>query len=96
VRESGGAIASVPEASVADGMRLLARTEGVFTETAGGVTIAALEQLVRTRAISPDQETVALITGVGLKTLDALGPIGPTDRVRPSVEEVERVLEERS
>ncbi|MGH2730922.1 MAG: threonine synthase [Actinomycetota bacterium] len=94
VRDSGGAIASVPESSVADGMRLLARTEGVFTETAGGVTIAALEQLVRTGAISPDQETVALITGVGLKTLDALGDIGPTHHVRPSVEEVDRVLEE--
>jgi threonine synthase len=75
----------VPEDSVAEGMRLLARTEGVFTETAGGVTIAALEELVRTGAISPDQETVALITGVGLKTLEALGEVAPTDRIKPQV-----------
>src|ERR671919_105074 len=72
-KATSGTIVSVPEDSVADGMRLLARTEGIFTETAGGVTIAALERLVSTRTLSPDQETVALITGMGLKTLEALG-----------------------
>jgi threonine synthase len=95
VRSSGGAVVSVPEQSVAAGMLLLARTEGVFTETAGGVTIAALEQLVSRGAIATDQETVALITGIGLKTLDALGAVGPTHRVRASVEDVEKVLESR-
>jgi threonine synthase len=73
-------------------MRLLARTEGIFTETAGGVTIAALEQLVASGAIRPDQETVALITGVGLKTVEALGDVGPSARIAASVDEVERVL----
>jgi threonine synthase len=93
VRASGGAVESVPEDAVAEGMRLLARTEGLFTETAGGVTIAALEQLVRRGAIDPDQETVALITGIGLKTIEALGETGATHHVRPDVDEVERALE---
>ena len=88
VRSSGGTVESVPEDAVVDGMRLLARTEGIFTETAGGVTIAALEQAVRSGAISPDQETVALITGIGLKTLEALGDAGPTRTIKPRIEEV--------
>jgi threonine synthase len=93
VRSSGGTIECVPEASVAEGMRLLARTEGIFTETAGGVTIAALEQAVRSGAIAPDQETVALITGIGLKTLEALGPSQTSRTIPPRVEEVDAVLD---
>jgi threonine synthase len=93
VRATNGKIVSVPEDDVAGGMRLLARTEGLFTETAGGVTISALEELVRTGSISPDQETVALITGIGLKTIEALGPPTPTHHVEASVEAVERALE---
>ncbi len=96
VRGSGGRVVSVPEPEVAEGMRLLARTEGIFTETAGGVTISALERLVRQGAISPEDETVALMTGVGLKTLDALGPVRPTHRIRPSLDEVESVLGQES
>ncbi|MEA2487372.1 MAG: threonine synthase [Actinomycetota bacterium] len=92
VRSCDGSISAVPEEAVAEGMRLLARTEGIFTETAGGVTIAALEQLVASGAIRPDQETVALITGVGLKTVEALGDVGPSARIAASVDEVERVL----
>jgi threonine synthase len=89
VRTSGGRIDSVPEDSIVDAIRLLARTVGVFTETAGGVTIGALERLVSSGAIAPDQETVALITGIGLKTMEALGDTGPTRHISPSVEEVE-------
>jgi threonine synthase len=92
VRSSGGSMASVAEERVAEGIRLLARTEGVFTETAGGVTIAGLEQLVSSGAIAPEDETIALITGIGLKTLEALAPVETTARIKPSVEEVERVL----
>jgi threonine synthase len=72
VRASGGSMASVPEAEVEEGIRLLARTEGIFTETAGGVTVAGLERLVRQGSITPSQETVAVITGVGLKTIEAV------------------------
>jgi threonine synthase len=94
VRSSGGRVAAVDEGRIAEGMRLLARTEGIFTETAGGVTVAALEQLVAHGAIAPDEETVVLITGVGLKTLDALGPVAPSATVRPSIQDVEQALEE--
>jgi threonine synthase len=87
VRSSDGSFVTVPEERVAEGMRLLARTEGIFTETAGGVTIAALEGLVASGRIRPDQETVALITGIGLKTIEALGETGPTRRIRPRVED---------
>ena len=94
VRASGGAIDAVPEDDVAEGMRLLARTEGIFTETAGGVTISALERLARSGAISPEDETVALVTGVGLKTLDVLGPAAPTGTIPPKLSDVEQLLEE--
>jgi threonine synthase len=89
VKRRGGRIESVPEDKIVHGIELLARTEGLFTETAGGVTIAALEQLVADGSIAPDQETVALITGIGLKTMEALGEPKPTRHISPSVEEVE-------
>jgi threonine synthase len=92
VRSTGGSMATVPEGEVAEGIKLLARTEGVFTETAGGVAIAGLEELVRNGAIAPDDETVVLVTGIGLKTLEALGDIPTTARIQPSVEEVERIV----
>jgi len=92
VRACGGTITAVPEDAVARGMKLLARTEGLFTETAGGVTIATLERLVREGTITRDQETVALITGVGLKTLEALGHNEPTHLREASVEAVDHAL----
>ncbi len=91
-RSSGGRIAAVAEESVRDGIELLAATEGIFTETAGGVTIATLERLVREGAIVPGDETVALITGHGLKTLEALGDRGPTHVVGASTDQVEQAL----
>ncbi len=92
-RASGGRIAAVPEPAIAEGIRLLATTEGVFTETAGGVTVAALERLVREGAIDPREETVALITGIGLKTLDAAGAARPMYLERATVEAVDAALE---
>ena len=70
--ESGGKGCIVPEEDVAAGIRLLAETEGIFAETAGGVVISALKQLAESGAIQRDEETVALITGSGLKTMDAV------------------------
>lgn len=93
-RRTGGTIAAVSEEAVIDGMRLLARTEGVFTETAGGVTVATLEALVREGTIAPDEEVVILITGIGLKTLEALGAVSPTHTIAPSVEAVDAILRE--
>jgi threonine synthase len=78
---------------VVEGMRLLARTEGVFTETAGGVAIATLERLVREGHIAAGDETVVLLTGTGIKTMEALGDTGPTDRIPATVEAVDAMLE---
>jgi threonine synthase len=92
VGQSGGSVAAVPEDSVVEGMRLLARTEGLFTETAGGVTIAALERMVRGGRIAPGDEAVAVITGVGLKTIEALGDAAPARQIRATVEDVDSAL----
>ncbi|WP_433471229.1 threonine synthase [Saccharomonospora azurea] len=94
VRRTGGAIEDVSDDEVVDGIRLLARTEGIFTETAGGVTVATAKKLIESGQLDPDAETVLLITGDGLKTLDALGDrVGPKATVRPSVEAVQSALD---
>jgi threonine synthase len=69
-RRSGGAVDAVTDEEVREGIKLLATTTGIFTETAGGVTIATLAKLVRRGDIDPDERVVAYITGDGLKTLD--------------------------
>lgn len=74
VRESDGAIRDTSDEEIAEGMRLLASTEGVFAETAGGVTVAALKKLAREGIVKRDERVVAYVTGNGLKTLDAVAP----------------------
>lgn len=69
-----GGATSVSDAEVVEGIQLLAQTEGVFAETAGGVTIAGLRQAIEREIIDPDEPTVAFITGGGLKTSDAVEP----------------------
>ncbi|HVA20839.1 MAG TPA: threonine synthase [Candidatus Micrarchaeia archaeon] len=71
-RESGGVVAAVEEEEILEGMELLARTEGIFTETAGGVTVAVLARLARAGRWRGDETVVAYITGHGLKTVGAL------------------------
>lgn len=72
VRETGGFVEDVSDEEIVQGVKLLARTEGIFAETAGGVTIATLKKLVRQGKIKPSEQTVAYITGIGLKTLEAV------------------------
>ena len=72
VRSSGGAMAAVNDEEIREGIRLLARTTGVFGETAGGVTVAVLKKLVESGAIDRNVETVVFNTGDGLKTIDAV------------------------
>ncbi len=87
VRQTGGGFAAVTDEEIVDAMRLLAQTEGIFAETAGGVTIATLKRLAGEGVIRPDERVVAYITGHGLKTLDAVADkVGPTATISPSLD----------
>ncbi|MGH2376830.1 MAG: threonine synthase, partial [bacterium] len=93
VRSSGGRIDAVSDEEVVDGIALLAQTEGIFTEPAGGVTVAVLRSLAAAGAIDPDGTTVAYITGMGLKTLDAVSTTVPASvRIRPTLREFEEAV----
>lgn len=72
IRESGGWAAAVSDAELVEGIRILAETTGIFTETAGGVTVATALRLAGTRHLTPDTEVVLCITGNGLKTTEAV------------------------
>ena len=88
MRRTGGSCAAVTDAEVVEAIGLLARTEGIFAETAGGVTIATLAKLAASGAIRPDERVVALVTGHGLKTVEALsGSAGavPTATIAPTL-----------
>lgn len=87
VRSTGGGMAAVTDDEIVEGIRLLARTEGIFAETAGGVTIATLAKLAASGVIRADERVVVYITGHGLKTLDAVAEVvGPTATIRPTIE----------
>jgi threonine synthase len=87
VRRTGGAIGDVPDDEIVAGIRLLAETEGIFGETAGGVTVGTLRRLLRAGRLDPDVPTVLVNTGDGLKTLDAVAPVvGPTVTIPPSLD----------
>ncbi len=80
-RASGGVVVAVEEEQILEGMELLARAEGIFTETAGGVTVAVLKQLAEAGRWTGDETVVAYITGHGLKTVDSLS--GRTELAEP-------------
>lgn len=93
-RKTNGNIESVTDPEIVDGIKLLAETEGIFTETAGGTTIAVLKKLVDAGKIDPDETTVAYITGNGLKTQEAVqGYIGEPLTIEPKLDSFERALE---
>jgi threonine synthase len=93
VRRTGGAIEDVSDAEVVAGIRLLAETEGIFAETAGGVTVATLRKLLATGSLDPAAETVLLNTGEGLKTIEAVaGVVGPTAHIDPTVDQVSAAI----
>ena len=84
-RRTGGAVEDITDDEVRDGIILLARTEGIFTETAGGTTVGVLKKLVETGKLDPDAETVVINTGMGLKTLDAVADrVGPAATIAPT------------
>ena len=77
IRETGGAAADASDDEIIAGIRLLASTEGIFTETAGGVTVAVARKLAQAGVIRPDESVVIYITGNGLKTPDAVADAVP-------------------
>ncbi|MQA77904.1 MAG: threonine synthase [Streptosporangiales bacterium] len=86
-RRTGGAVEDVDDAEIVEAIQLLARTEGIFAETAGGVTIAVLKKLLEAGAIDPEADTTAIVSGDGLKTLDAVSDVArPAATIEPSVE----------
>ncbi len=89
-RSSGGAVEEVTDDEIRAAIVLLARTEGIFTETAGGTTLAVTKKLVETGALDPSLETVIINTGHGLKTLDAVsGIVGPRATIAPNYDSFE-------
>ncbi|HLI72427.1 MAG TPA: threonine synthase, partial [Acidimicrobiales bacterium] len=87
VRSSGGALESVDDDEILDGIGLLARCEGIFAETAGGVTIATLAKLAAAGVVRRDERVVAYVTGHGLKTVEALTQtVGPTATIAPTLD----------
>jgi threonine synthase len=86
-RRTGGGVEDVTDAEIVAAVKLLAATEGIFAETAGGVTVGVLKKLVEAGTLDPEAETVVLNTGDGLKTLDAVSSIAaPSAVIRPSLD----------
>src|SRR5216117_2160351 len=94
MKESGGAADDVSDDEVREGMRLLAQCEGIFAETAGGVTVGVAKKLIVSGRIPANDSVVLCVTGNGLKTLDAVvGQVGRTREIKPSLREFESLLD---
>jgi len=92
-RDTGGRVLAVTDEEIVEGIRLLAETEGIFTETAGGVTIGVLRALAGQGAFAAEDVVVAYITGIGLKTLEAVETrLTPPITIRPALREFERAV----
>jgi threonine synthase len=89
LQETGGTAVAAPEDEIVEGIQLLAETEGIFTETAGGVVIAGLRKLAKSGAIKRDEVTVAFITGNGLKTQEVVSDIAQPINIRPTYKSFE-------
>jgi threonine synthase len=94
MKETSGSADDVTDDEVRDGIRLLAECEGIFAETAGGVTVGVAKKLIASGKIPANDSVVLCITGNGLKTLDAVvGHVGRTREIRPSLREFESLLD---
>src|SRR6058998_3035349 len=93
MKETGGAAEDVTDDEVREGIKLLAEHEGIFAETAGGVTVGVARKLIASGKIPAKDSVVLCITGNGLKTLDAVaGHVGETREIKPSLREFEALL----
>ncbi|MFN0096615.1 MAG: threonine synthase [Dehalococcoidia bacterium] len=87
LRDTNGGCGNVSDPEIVSAMKLLAETEGIFAETAGGVTVASLKQLAERGTIDPDELVVAFLTGAGFKTIEAVAEaLDPALEVDPNVE----------
>jgi threonine synthase len=94
IRESGGWAEDISDPEIVDAIKLLAETEGIFTETAGGVTAGVAQKLIREGRIAPNETTVVCITGNGLKTTDAIAAEFPaTEAIAPRLDAFEAYLD---
>lgn len=97
LRQSGGAAESVTDAEIVEAIKLLARTEGIFTETAGGVTVAATKKLIENGVIGKNESCVICITGNGLKTQEAISDhIGKPYRIKSNIASFEEALKKET
>jgi threonine synthase len=95
IKESGGHGAMPDDAEIIAAMRLLAETEGIFTETAGGVTLAATQTLIAEGHIKPEDSVTICVTGQGLKTTDSVVPLLPVPRVIPAkLSEFDKIVDQ--
>ena len=94
MKETGASSDDVTDDEIREGIRLLAECEGIFAETAGGVTVGVAKKLVASGKIPVNDSVVLCITGHGLKTLDAVvGHVGRPREIRPSLREFEALLD---
>src|SRR5262250_1180411 len=95
MKETNGAAEDVSDDEIREAIKLLAECEGIFAETAGGVTVGVAKKLIATGKIPANDSAVLCITGNGLKTLDAVvGHVGSTREIRPSLREFEALLDQ--
>ena len=93
MKETGGAAEDVTDDEIREGIRLLAECEGIFAETAGGVTVGVAKKLIASGKIPTNDSAVLCVTGNGLKTLDALnGTLGHPREIKPSLREFEALV----
>ena len=94
MKDTGGSGEDVTDEEIREGIKLLAEFEGIFAETAGGVTVGVAKKLIASGKIPANDSAVLCITGNGLKTLDAVaGHAGSTREIRPSLREFEALLD---
>jgi threonine synthase len=94
IRESGGWAEDISDPEIVNAIKLLAETEGIFTETAGGVTAGVAQKLIAQGRIGAGETTVVCITGNGLKTTDAIASEFPvTEAIAPRLDAFEAYLD---
>jgi threonine synthase len=96
IRESGGWSEDISDPEIIDAIKLLAESEGIFAETAGGVTAGVAGKLIEQGRIKPDETTVVCITGNGLKTTDAIAADFPASKaIAPRIEAFEALVQQQ-